>query len=170
MSDRQGIDTIIEDGPLQRTPISLFVAILLVASFLLHFAWEMWQVPFFVGMDSSPHAEVVWLCTRAALGDVGIALLALVPLLWQRHGIYHLFELRYSHCLVYVATGLLITVAFEYAATELLSRWEYKAAMPTLPVVGTGLMPLLQWLVLPPVAVLFSRYFSLGWQYTRRPS
>lgn len=159
-----------ETDSAERPPIGLFVIMAATASFFLHFAWEMGQVPFFVGMEASPHADVVWLCTRAALGDVGIALLALAPLLWQRHGIRQLFALRLPQGLTYIATGLLITIAFEYVATELLARWEYKSAMPTLPFIGTGLMPLLQWLVLPPIAVVFARYFSLGWQHRHRPS
>lgn len=150
-------------------PVILFVAMLLIASFLLHFAWEMWQVPFFVGMEASPHADVVWLCTRAALGDVGIALLALTPLLW-RDGIRNLFALQLPALSVYLVTGLLITIGFEYAATEVLARWEYKSAMPTLPGIGTGLTPILQWLLLPPLALVFARYFSLGWWASGGPS
>jgi hypothetical protein len=46
-----------------------------------------------------------------------------------------------------------ITVAIEWLATEVWHRWSYAADMPTLPLVGTGLVPLLQWLVLPPLVV-----------------
>ena len=34
------------------------------------------QVPFFTGMMEASHGAVVWLCTRAAIGDANIALFA----------------------------------------------------------------------------------------------
>ena len=34
-------------------------------SFLLHFVWEMWQVPFFAGMPSTSHWSGVAICTQA---------------------------------------------------------------------------------------------------------
>ena len=43
----------------------------------------------------------------------------------------------------------LATIALEWLATNAWDRWQYAARMPTLPVLGTGLTPLLQWLVLP---------------------
>jgi hypothetical protein len=43
-------------------------------SFFPHFFWEMVQVPFFFGMAEARHWDVVWLCTRATLGDANIAL------------------------------------------------------------------------------------------------
>ncbi len=50
--------------------------------FLLHFAWEMLQVPWFDGMLAASHGTVVWLCTRATFGDVVILLVAF----WFRDG------------------------------------------------------------------------------------
>lgn len=35
--------------------------------------WEMAQVPFFSGMAEARHWDVVWLCTRATVGDANIA-------------------------------------------------------------------------------------------------
>lgn len=135
-----------------------------LASFFLHFAWEMWQVPFYQGMSATPHKEVVWLCTRATLGDVVIAVAALVPpMVVFRNGLGRLFAFRVGPLLAYLATGLVITVVLEYHATELTSRWQYKDLMPRLPVLGTGLLPLLQWLVLPVVALFFAAVFARGW-------
>lgn len=57
----------------------------------------------------------------------------------------------------FVAVGVAITIAFEWVATELLDRWTYAESMPTLPLLGTGILPLLQWIVLPPLVVWFVR-------------
>jgi hypothetical protein len=37
----------------------------------------------------------------------------------------------------------------EWLNTEIRGSWAYTLAMPTLPVVGTGLAPLAQWIVIP---------------------
>jgi hypothetical protein len=155
-------------APADRLPVGPFVVMLGVASLFLHFAWEMWQVPFFVGMEATAHGQVVWLCTRATFGDVGIALAALAPLLWPGVGVRRLIALQPGALILYVAAGLLVTIAFEFAATEVLGRWAYSSTMPRLPVLGTGVTPILQWIVIPPVAVIFARYVSIGWQYARR--
>ena len=51
----------------------------------------------------------------------------------------------------FVGVGVLITITFEWIATEILHRWAYAPSMPVL--LGTGLLPVLQWVVLPPLIV-----------------
>jgi hypothetical protein len=46
----------------------------MIFSFLLNLAWEVWQVPFFRGMADEPHWLGVKACTQATFGDAGIAL------------------------------------------------------------------------------------------------
>ena len=58
---------------------------------------------------------------------------------------------------VFLAVGLALTVAAEFYATEVAGRWSYADAMPTLPVLGTGLTPLLQWIVVPLLVVSLGR-------------
>ena len=60
----------------------------------------------------------------------------------------------------FVAVGLAITLVVEWLATRVLHRWAYAGAMPVvpvLPVLGVGVSPLLQWLVLPPLVLWFVR-------------
>ena len=59
----------------------------------------------------------------------------------------------------FVATllGVVATVAIEWFAVEAWGRWAYAPAMPRLPPLGTGLTPLLQWLVLPPLCLWSAR-------------
>lgn len=54
-----------------------------------------------------------------------------------------------------IGVGIAITAIFEFLATGILNRWQYSNLMPTLPIVGTGLTPLLQWLLLPPLILWF---------------
>ncbi len=57
----------------------------------------------------------------------------------------------------FVAIGLIVTIALEYWATQIGGRWEYAEQMPRLPLLGTGLAPLLQWVLIPPLVVWLVR-------------
>lgn len=130
--------------------------------FLLHFAWEMMQVPWFEGMLEASHGTVVWLCTRATFGDVVILVVAFwgaCAAVGQREW---LIEGRRFPAIVTVGTGVLITVVFEWLATGVLERWSYADNMPVVPGMGIGLTPLLQWLLLPPLALWLTRKHILG--------
>ena len=125
-------------------------------AFLLHLPWEFWQVPFFEGVAAAPYWPAVKVCTRAAAGDALIALLAfLVAAAAARSRSWILRPTWRSVC-VYLATGLLVTAVIERLST-MWGRWTYGDAMPVVPVIDVGLLPLLQWTVLPPLIVWFVR-------------
>jgi len=129
----------------------------LIFSFLLNLAWELWQVPFFHGMADQPHWLGVKACTQATFGDAGIALAAFwVTALIARSRTWILRPSR-PDIAVFIGVGLVTTITFETLATGALERWAYSDAMPRLPVVGTGLLPVIQWLVIPPLVVWFVR-------------
>jgi hypothetical protein len=122
-------------------------------SFLLHFVWETWQMPFYEDGVTMPHWTGIGICTRATLGDVGIALFAFgIPAYVQAGRLWILSPKRIEWA-TYLAVGLLITIVFEYVAVEVLGRWSYAVRMPTLPPLGTGLLPILQWIVIPILVV-----------------
>jgi hypothetical protein len=58
---------------------------------------------------------------------------------------------------VATAVGLGYTVFSEWLNVEVREAWAYAEAMPRLPLLGTGLAPVLQWLILPPLALLGAR-------------
>ena len=57
----------------------------------------------------------------------------------------------------FVALGLVVTAVVERLATGPMERWAYAPAIPVLPWLGLGLAPILQWLVVPPLVLWFSR-------------
>jgi hypothetical protein len=121
-------------------------------SFLLHFVWEMLQAPLYSSARDLPHVQGIWICTRAAIGDVGIALSAYACAAAAQRTSLWVMRPRPEGWSAYLVFGLLVTVAFEHLGTGALQRWAYGGAMPTLPVLGTGLAPVLQWLLVPPLA------------------
>ncbi|MBD3646620.1 MAG: hypothetical protein HUJ31_04000 [Pseudomonadales bacterium] len=148
-------------GPDVIKTLKLLEAIAGVA-FFLHFVWEMWQIPLYVGMVEASHGDAVWLCTKATIGDVFMASLA--------YGAGALVARRFDWLMappavagiVYLASGLMMTVVLEYLATEVNGRWAYVDAMPRLPVLGTGIAPVLQWVILPMMTLYVSRVVWRG--------
>ncbi|WP_163577042.1 hypothetical protein [Halomonas faecis] len=131
-------------------------------AFLLHFPWEFLQVPLFAAMPEMAHWDAVKFCTRATLGDVAIALTAFWLVAgWRRERAW-LLRPDPRAVALFVAVGLVITLGLEWHATELQGRWQYAEHMPRLPWLGTGLAPLLQWLVLPLLLLFLVRRQVVG--------
>ena len=131
-------------------------------SFLLHFAWEMLQSSLYSGMRQLGHAEGVWICTRATLGDLAIALIAYTGGALSQRDACWVLRPRAVAGLAFLLTGLVITLATEHLATIHLLRWAYSELMPTVPVLGMGLSPLLQWLLVPLLAAWLTARHVLG--------
>lgn len=138
------------------------ITVIFIVAFFLHFVWEMWQIPFFLDMGDAPHSEVVGLCTKAAVGDAVMATIAyIMGALIARH-VNWLLVPRMGSLLAYFATGLVLTVILEYQATDIDDRWQYSELMPRLPLLNTGLVPLLQWVLLPLGTLYLSQVFWRG--------
>ncbi|MCR9193855.1 MAG: hypothetical protein NXH88_03930 [Hyphomonas sp.] len=125
-------------------------------SFCLHYVWEFLQVPTYAGMADLNHWDGIKICTSATIGDVGFALTAF----WitalaarSRRWIAHpkLWQIG-----LFLGVGIALTVGFEYYYTEVSLRWTYSELMPRVPPFGTGLSPLIQWIVVPLLVVSLS--------------
>ena len=119
-------------------------------------------MPTYAGMAEMAHWQGVKLCTSATIGDVGFALTAF----WTtslvartRHWIGNQVALS---VLVFLGTGIALTVGFEFYYTQITHRWNYSDLMPLVPPFGTGLSPLLQWIVVPTVVLWLSQRYLEG--------
>jgi len=122
----------------------------LLFGFMSNFIWEMLQMPFFSFSEKLSLGEINDACLQASIGDA----LMLVIMFWivsallkSRDWIFHLTPYRIG---LFLLLGILMTVIFEYLATGLLDRWVYGSSMPIIPLIGTGVIPIMQWLVIPP--------------------
>jgi hypothetical protein len=57
-----------------------------------------------------------------------------------------------------IILGAAYTILSEWLNVEIWRSWSYTAAMPVLPLFGTGLTPLLQWRVVPGLAFAIIAY------------
>lgn len=128
-------------------------------SFLLHFLWELLQVPLYADMASLSHWSGVVVCAKATAGDVAIALTAYATVAaFGRTWHWQASRIRVA---TYLAAGLAITVLLEVLNVYVWHRWTYAPAMPL--VLGIGASPLLQWSIVPPLALwLMQRHVAGG--------
>lgn len=131
-------------------------------SFLLHFVWEFVQVPTYTGMAEMAHWEAIKLCMSATFGDVGFALTAFWTASLAARSRNWIIRPERLPIAIFVAVGIALTIGFEYYYTNVSLRWTYSDAMPLVPPLGTGLSPLMQWLVIPPLVIWLSRRHLLG--------
>jgi hypothetical protein len=126
-------------------------------SFVLHFVWEFLQVPTYAGMAELNHWDGVKVCTSATVGDVGFALTAFWVTSLASRSRNWIAAPRIWQLALFVAIGIGLTVGFEHYYTQISGRWSYSDLMPLVPPLGTGLSPLLQWIVIPLLVISLAR-------------
>ncbi len=124
----------------------------LLASLLLHFSWEVLQLPLY-SIWSEPLSKRAFAVLHCTVGDLMIAGLSILTALafaghrdWPRTSSRQVW-------LIVILIGVAYTVYSEWLNVSVRRSWAYSSLMPTLPLIGTGLAPLLQWLVVPTSAL-----------------
>lgn len=130
---------------------------IMVYLFILHFAWEMLQMPLFLNM--SPGWQSTLFCALASVADTIMVLL-----------IYYGFALLYTNNWwmtrprPYQLLILLIAGAAGAVLAELrhinLGTWSYSTQMPMIPGLKVGLVPVLQFMLLPGVIYFLASGFK----------
>jgi hypothetical protein len=108
-------------------------------------------------MADLPHWLGVKACTQATIGDSGIALVAFWVTAMLARKRDWILQPRKPDIAIFITAGIVATIVLEDLATGVLARWVYDNTMPRLPVLGIGLLPLMQWLVVPPLVLWFTR-------------
>ena len=124
-------------------------------AFVLSLAWEIAHVRLYTIWAASDRMGVAWSVFHCSLGDAAIALVmfALAGIvLWRADWP----ALRpWAGGAIVVTGAMAYTVWSEWHNVYRAGNWGYTADMPL--ILGIGLSPLLQWLILPPVMVVAYR-------------
>jgi hypothetical protein len=130
-----------------------------IFALLLNFAWEILQAPLYVGMAEMPHAQVTKACLQATVGDAVIMLIAFGVVAVAVRSRRWIVASSGWQLALFVTIGLSATAAIEWLATRgyWISSWNYLPTMPLVPGTGIGMVPLLQWVLLPLLTVWFVR-------------
>ncbi len=123
-------------------------------------AWEFAHLPLYTIWQTASGGQIAYAAFHCWLGDllIAAACLGAVVLTTDRNwpsGSYLRTAISAS------ALGVASTIVLEWVNVDVLGNWAYAPSMPTLPILGTGLSPLLQWLVLPPLAFVLARPHGL---------
>ena len=140
-----------DDGTRSDWPLALrwYLGVSLAA----HLVWEVLQLPLYTLWSTGTLRQQAFAVLHCTLGDVMIAGLALLVAIsvfgrpsWPSAGIRR----------VYLATlmfGIGYTIYSEWLNVSVRGSWGYAEMMPVIPILGTGLTPLLQWFVVPTTAL-----------------
>lgn len=114
--------------------------------------WEVGHVPFYSLWVDGTRSEIAYAVLHCTVGDVIIAAVCLfLSLTLVGRGTWPVKRFG-AVAAATILLGLSYTVFSEWLNTEVWANWTYRDAMPRLPVLGTGLTPVLQWIVVPAVA------------------
>jgi hypothetical protein len=118
----------------------------------LHVVWEMLQLPLYTIWRTGTAREIAIAVVHCTGGDLLIAALSLGGAILMPGNRGWTIERRQVF-LVTMIFGLAYTIFSEWLNTAVRQSWTYSDLMPTLPMLGTGISPFLQWLVIPSIAL-----------------
>lgn len=118
--------------------------------------WEVAQLPLYLIWTEQGAVASLRAAMHCTLGDAGLALASMLIAL----GGASLRAYRPTTGRLIAATmlgGFALMLAIELASITWLQRWAYGPAMPIIPLIGIGLSPALQWLIVPGAVLLALR-------------
>jgi hypothetical protein len=148
------------------TSLRRFMAVIVPGNLI----WETAQLPLYTIWRKGNGSEISFAVLHCTAGDVLIAgaslfgaLLLLGSARWPND--------RYlAVAMLTIIAGIAYTVLSEWLNTQVRAGWTYSELMPTLPVTGTGLSPLAQWIVIPIAAFSWARHHSPNIALVNGPS
>jgi hypothetical protein len=121
---------------------------------IINATWETFQVPLYTLWKTDPWPRIVYAVLHCTAGDGligGFALaisLRIVGSGWPGNA-----ESRRRTLAMTVLLGTAYTIWSEWMNVNVWMSWAYSDYMPVIPVIGTGVSPLVQWLVLPALSL-----------------
>jgi hypothetical protein len=120
--------------------------------------WEFVQLPCFTLWSRLGWNSFIFLPVLGTAGDILIAAISLVfALVLIGDGDWPLRSSSYWRVAALATLqGIAYTAYSEWRHAVVLHHWTYSALMPVVPVLGVGLFPLLQWVLVPPLAFFYA--------------
>ena len=135
------------------------IRVYLASSVVLHLGWELLQLPLYTIWRTGTRGEIAFAVVHCTAGDLMIASLTLLVALVVLGGKAWPAESMGAVVVTAMALGAGYTVYSEWVNTVVRKSWAYTDLMPVVPVLGTGLAPLLQWLIVPSIAFALAMRF-----------
>ena len=119
----------------------------------LNLVWEIGQLPFYTLWNDGDWQQIVYAVAHCTAGDTLIAIICTMAVLaftgwhWSMSGRPNVYFL-----VIFIVFGVTYTIFSEWLNTTVRMTWSYSDLMPVLPLLGTGVAPLLQWIAMPTLA------------------
>lgn len=114
--------------------------------------WEFAHMPLYTLWETGSWGQIVFAAIHCTGGDILIAAGSLAAALFLVGGGGWPARRYMWVAAVAVVIGVAFTVVSESVNIEIRRTWAYRDLMPVLPVVGTGVSPFAQWIILPSLA------------------
>ena len=125
-------------------------------SIAAHLMWEILQLPLYTIWTTATRKQQAFAVLHCTAGDTmiaGLSLLAALALFgrstWPSANATRVYWTT-------LVLGAGYTIFSEWLNTSLRGTWAYSDLMPVVPLIGTGLAPLLQWFVVPTLAFWYA--------------
>lgn len=122
-----------------------------------HLIWETLQLPLYTIWLNGSAGEIAFAVIHCTVGDLLIAFSCLVGALilsgdrsWPARRFWVVAALT-------IIFGVAYTVFSEWLNLVVRKSWAYSDLMPVVPILGTGLSPLIQWIVIPLAGLWWAR-------------
>lgn len=122
-----------------------------------HLVWEFAHMPLYTLWNTGTRGEIIFAGVHCTGGDLLIASATLLlALLIVGHSDWPK-KTFVPVAIIVVMSGVGYTVFSEWLNIVVRKSWAYNDAMPIVPWLGAGLSPLLQWFVVPTLALWWAR-------------
>lgn len=124
----------------------------------LNLLWETAQLPLYDIWYEASSGEIAFAVLHCTAGDVLIGINSAIVALLLAAALY-----RSTHPpvwaigLIFVLIATAYTIYSEWLNVFVRKSWSYSELMPTIPPLGTGLSPLLQWIIVPAVTIWIAK-------------
>ncbi len=125
-------------------------------SFVLNATWEWIQSPFFVD-NTSDLNTIIWYRIHCTLGDSILLMIGYVIVSCYYRNLSWVYHSNPKHHVLFVVLGVIYTLFSEYINVNVRNSWSYSDYMPLLPFTRVGLVPIIQWIILPPVILFITK-------------
>lgn len=119
----------------------------------LELLWEIAQFPLYTVWYEQSWTYILYSLLHCTFGDLLILLIAYEAVALAHRNRRWFVAHPLSGGLAFTLLGVGYTIYSEIKNVRIEQTWGYTAHMPIVPLLGVGLAPLLQWVVIPPLLI-----------------
>jgi len=138
---------------------------LFLFAFLLHFVYEVWESPYFDFYAMPSLSDKVNYMTHCTVGDGVITVISGLIVAGLCRSRKWILRNTWKSTLLFTALGWIYTLISEIYRVHIAKL--YGVSMLIVPVINISWLPLLQWIILPPLILYMAKRHILGYGQER---